>query len=327
MNNNLNPQSVTAGVVGLGLMGSSIVTALLIAGHQVKAVSPVPADLAKIAANFKIQLKQCEESGLLKKSVSHYLEQLHMSEDYVILQNCGIVMECVIEDIIIKSQVYNKITSVVSEQTVISTNTSAIPISELQKMVDKPDRFLGIHWAEPAFLTRFLEVICGNQTSAEAAGTVMALASYWGKEPTLLKKDIRGFITNRLMYAVYRELFALIEKEGASMEALDKAFRYDPGSWMTLMGVFRRADYQGLEDFAVTMENLFPKLCTSSDVPVMMKQVVAEKRRGIYNQKGLFNYSVEQAREWEEAFARFNSDINKLSADYSVKKIEDLTKK
>jgi len=327
MNNNLNPQSVTAGVVGLGLMGSSIVTALLIAGHQVKAVSPVPADLAKIAANFKIQLKQCEESGLLKNSVSHYLEQLHISEDYVILQNCGIVMECVIEDMIIKSQVYSKITSVVSEQTVISTNTSAIPISELQKMVDKPGRFLGIHWAEPAFLTRFLEVICGNQTSAEAAGTVMALAGYWGKEPTLLKKDIRGFITNRLMYAVYRELFALIEKEGASMEALDKAFRYDPGSWMTLMGVFRRADYQGLEDFAVTMENLFPRLSTSSDVPVMMKQVVAEKRRGIYNQKGLFNYSGEQAREWEEAFARFNSDINKLSADYSVKKIEDLTKK
>jgi 3-hydroxybutyryl-CoA dehydrogenase len=326
MNNTLNPESVSAGVVGLGLMGSSIVTALLIAGHQVKAVSPIPADLNVLARNFENQLLICEESGLLINTVSHYLSRLYLSEEYSILEDCGIVIECVIEDFTIKSQVYKNITNVVSNTTVISTNTSAIPISELQKLVSYPERFLGIHWAEPAYLTRFLEVICGKDTSAEAAGTVMELAKYWGKEPTLLKKDIRGFITNRLMYAVYRELFALIEKEGAPMEALDKAFRYDPGSWMTLMGVFRRADYQGLDDFAATMENLFPKLSNSAEVPAIMQQVVEEKRNGIYNQNGLFQYSKEEAQEWEEAFSRFSSDITKLSIKYSGKKIKDLTK-
>jgi 3-hydroxybutyryl-CoA dehydrogenase len=91
-------------------------------------------------------------------------------------------------------------------------------------------------------------------------------------------------------------------------------------------GVFRRADYQGLDDFAATMENLFPKLSNSAEVPAIMQQVVEEKRNGIYNQNGLFQYSKEEAQEWEEAFSRFSSDITKLSIKYSGKKIKDLTK-
>lgn len=326
MNSTIKPNSVVAGVVGLGLMGSSIVTTLLISGHTVKAVAPISTDLSQVAKHFENQLKQCEDSGLLHQPPAYYLEKLQISEDYNILKDCRIVMECVIEDITIKKEVYHKITSIVNNDTVISTNTSAIPISELQKFIDKPERFLGIHWAEPAFLTRFLEVICGNQTTIEVANWVMELALSWGKEPTLLKKDISGFITNRLMYAVYRELFFLMEKEGATMENLDKAFRYDPGSWMTLMGIFRRADYQGLEDFTLTMQNLFPRLNTTVGVPEIMQKIVEVKGRGIYNQKGLYNYSQDEAEKWEQSFAHFNKEINHLSGVYSAKKIDELTR-
>lgn len=327
MNSEANPESVVAGVVGLGLMGRSIVTALLISGHHVKAVAPVPTDTQQVYTHLKNQLEQCFDSGLLTGTPADYIKKLTVSEHYSILKDCGFVMECVLEDMEIKKDVYRKITSAVSDSTVIGTNTSAIPISDLQQVVEKPERFMGIHWAEPAFLTRFLEIICGRYTDPSVAQWVMVLAQHWGKEPTLLRKDIRGFITNRLMYAVYRELFHLIEKEGASMTDLDKAFRYDPGSWMTLMGIFRRADFQGLEDFTTAMENLFPLLSVSGKVPEVMQQIVERKGRGIYNQEGLFDYSKEEAREWEEAFAHFNSDINKLAAGYTTKKINELTKK
>src|SRR5690606_23200026 len=128
--------------------------------------------------------------------------------------------------------VYERIAASIRRDAIIATNTSAIPISELQQFVPHPERFLGIHWAEPAYMTRFLEVTCGQETDLRVAEYVVSLGYTWGKEPTLLKKDIRGFITNRLMYAVYREALSLVEDGAITLEDADKAFRYDAGAWV-----------------------------------------------------------------------------------------------
>jgi 3-hydroxybutyryl-CoA dehydrogenase len=188
-------------------------------------------------------------------------------------------MECVIENIEIKESVFNKIACAVSEDAIIASNTSAIPISTLQKLVPNPKRFLGIHWAEPAYMTRFLEVTCGEDTDIAYAEWVVKLAQLWGKEPTLLRKDIRGFITNRLMYAVYREGLALIQKGDVTMEDADKAFRYDAGSWMTLMGIFRRVDFLGLQDSLQAWNAIYPKLSNDETVPGVMQEMVDKQAR------------------------------------------------
>src|SRR5262249_47366411 len=118
---------------------------------------------------------------------------------------CGFVIESVVEDLAIKQQVFGQIEAAVRDEVPIASNTSALPITLLQRGRKVPARFLGMHWAEPAHATRFMELIRGEQTSEEAFQRAAELARRIGKRPSLVQKDVPGFIVNRLGYAMYRE--------------------------------------------------------------------------------------------------------------------------
>jgi len=315
-------QSAPFGVVGLGLMGSSIVVALLVSGHRVIGVAPIPGEREKSLHYLKDLLSHAEKAGLLTNDKDSYFANVEIVEDYVSLQHCKLVLECVIENLDIKQQVYQRIAQVVSTDTIIASNTSAIPISQLQKLVPEPSRFLGIHWAEPAYMTRFLEVTCGSETNPLVAECVASLALEWDKEPTILNKDIRGFITNRLMYTIYREALTLVEEGHTTIGDLDKSCRYDMGSWMTIMGIFRRMDYIGVEYHLKSYQELFPQLSNRTDVPVDMKNIADKNGRGIHNLDGWYDYNHAEAKEWEEAFADFNEKLYHLAADFHTKRME-----
>lgn len=323
MSDTIDTSKITIGVVGLGLMGTSIVTTFLLAGHPVKAIAPLPEDMTRAHDHLQQQIEHCQASSLLSHPIKHYFSQLTITEDYAQLNDCSLVLECVIEKLEIKATVYQKIAKEVAVEAIIASNTSAIPISMLQKHVQHPKRFLGIHWGEPAYLSRFLEITCGEQTAMPYAERAFALAHHWGKEPTLLRKDIRGFVTNRLMYAVYREALTLIENGDTSLEDADKAFRYDAGSWITFMGLFRRMDFEGLEDYPTIFRNIFPKLSNREDVPPLMQQLIDQQARGTQTAQGLYPYTREAANRWDEAFASFNLDIYNLAKEYPA----DIAKK
>lgn len=316
MHHSTDPRQLRVGVVGLGLMGSSIAAALLVSGHRVEAIAPLPTDLPPARDRIAGQLRLCANTGLLERPPEAYAEGLTIGEDYGRLRGCALVLECVTEDLAVKEAVYRRIEAAVGPGAVLASNTSAIPISLLQRHVTHPERFLGIHWAEPACLTRFLEITRGEQTHPDAADWVYRLAHRWRKEPTLLRRDIRGFVTNRLMYAVYREAFHLVETGVATQEDADKAFRYDVGSWITLMGVFRRLDYLGLPDHAAVFAALFPQLSNTDRVPERMQELVARRARGTQTADGLYEYTEAEARRWDAAFAAFNQEIFQLAAQY-----------
>ncbi len=316
MNQTLNTAEVEVGIVGLGLMGSSIVASMLASGHKVIALAPVENELKEGLYRIRQQLLHCQKFRLLSKPVEKYIEELIITEDYGELAACQLVVECIVEDISIKNKVFNKIAARVGANTILASNTSAIPISILQQNIPNPERFVGIHWAEPAYGTRFLEIVCGEKTSAATADKVLLLAENWGKEPTVLRKDIRGFITNRLMYAVYREALSLAEQKHASFEDIDKSFRYDAGSWMTLMGIFRRMDFMGLEDIPAIYEKIYPTLNNSESIPPLMQKLVDAKARGVKNGKGFYRYTEEEAERWESTFASFNEEIYQLAARF-----------
>jgi len=109
-----------------------------------------------------------------------------------------------------KRAVLRQVEEAVSADTLIGSNTSAIPVSLLQEGALHPERILGIHWGEPAHVTRFMEIICGDRTLPVFADRAVSFARMWKKEPTLVRRDIRGFITNRIMYAMLREAFFLV---------------------------------------------------------------------------------------------------------------------
>ena len=316
MEKNLTGDCITIGVVGLGLMGSSVVVSLLFAGHKVIAISPLPNEEKVALSRISDQLLRCADVGFVTKSRDSYLTSLTISNDYSNLKDCSLILECVIEKIEIKEAVLNKINAAAGADTIIASNTSAIPISILQRYVTNPERFIGIHWAEPAFATRFMEITCGDTTSVQTAEWVFDLAHHWGKEPTLLRRDIRGFITNRLMYAVYRESLSIVESGKATIEDVDKAFRYDTGSWMTLMGIFRRMDFLGLKNYSVIFNAIFSDLSNNDGVPSLMKELVNMNANGIQNCRGFYIYTEQEAKKWNDAFASFNHDIYQLSLLY-----------
>ena len=133
----------------------------------------------------------------------------------------------------------------------------------------------------------------------------MRLASLWRKEPTLVRRDVRGFITNRIIYAMIREAFylvengyatVLVENGYATVEDIDRSVRNDMGYWITLAGPFRYMDLTGIPAYGAVMRDLLPDLSRSQETPKLMKEVMASGARGTSNAKGFYQYTPAEAK-------------------------------
>lgn len=315
-------KSIEVGVVGLGLMGTSIITALLIAGHKVIGVAPIATDLNNSLERITHYLEETYKENFAENTPGFYLGNLTITESYEALKNCGIVLECVIENVEIKKDVFAKIEKNIAPDAILTTNTSAIPITVLKDYVSLPERFLGMHWAEPAFTTKFLEIICSSATDIKIAEKLYEISSGWGKEPVLVRKDIRGFITNRIMYSMYREAMFLVENGYATIEDVDRSCRNDAGHWIPFCGLFRYMDITGLQAYYKVMGDLFPTLNNQTHVPAMISDIAKTGGNGVSNGKGFYNYSPEESEEWVKAYEEFAFDISRLSNKYPNDLIE-----
>jgi 3-hydroxybutyryl-CoA dehydrogenase len=259
---------------------------------------------------------KAKEEGMVTEDPEYYFKNLIITEDYTQLKTCKLVIECTLESEEIKKVVYGKIEAEIAPDALMASNTSAIPISILQKMTKHPDRFFGLHWAEPSHTTRFLEVICGDESDIEKGEYLYELSNLWNKEATLVRKDIRGFIGNRLMYAMYREAFYLVENGYATVEDVDRACRNNTGYWMTLVGVFGWMDLTGVPAYHNVMKDLNPTLCNDTGMPKLIDDIVKAGGKGVANGHGFYKYTPEESKLWEETFADFNYDIRKLAMKY-----------
>ncbi|MEO6283365.1 MAG: 3-hydroxyacyl-CoA dehydrogenase family protein [Dyadobacter sp.] len=304
------------GTVGLGLMGSSIATCILAAGHEVTSLVK-SMDEADLARNRILGfLNELHQEGLLVEKPENIIANITITDDVTALIGHEIVIESITEDVEEKKRVYHLLETVLSPTAIIGSNTSAIPVSVLQNGLKHPERLLGIHWAEPAHITRFMEVICGKASKVENALQIVKLAESWGKEPSLLRKDIRGFITNRIMYAMLREAFHLVENGYATVEDVDRSLRNDLGYWITFAGPFRFMDLTGIPAYLTVMKDLFPDLDNTQKAPPLMEDLVASGAKGVSNAKGFYPYTPESAAAWEKLFIEFSYDIRKLAEKY-----------
>lgn len=314
----IRTKEIPVGIVGLGLMGCSIATCLLMAGHPVIAVAPISDDMKHAESRIRNHLLKSGEQRLVNEAPEYYLKNLIITEDYSRLKPCKLVIESTIENEDIKKSVYSKIELEIAEDALMASNTSAIPISILQKLTNRPERFFGLHWAEPSHTTRFLEVICGELSDVEKGEYLYELSYLWGKEPTLVRKDIRGFIGNRIMYAMYREAFYLVENGYATVEDIDRACRNNAGYWMTLVGIFRWMDLTGVAAYHNVIKDIFPTLCNSTEMPKLIDDIVKAGGKGVANAQGFYSYTPEEAKLWEETFTDFSYEIRNLALKYPV---------
>lgn len=312
----MNVKEIPVAVVGLGLMGSSIVTCMLIAGHPVVALAPLANDLLYAKKRITDDLEKSLKHGVIKNTPEYYLQNLTITEDYSDLFACKIVIESTLEDLTIKQAVYQKVESVIASDAILTSNTSAIPISTLQKLTRHPERFFGLHWSIPAHTSRFLEIICGDDSNISHGEFLYELSSHWGKEPILVRKDIAGFITNRLMYAMYREAISLVEGGYATVEDIDRSCRNNAGYFMTFVGIFRWMDLTGIPAYHAVMKDLLPTLNNSTEVPELISKIVEAGGKGVANAKGFYDYTPEEAKLWEETYAAFSYEIRELALKY-----------
>lgn len=312
-------QHAPVGVIGLGLMGTSITTCLLAAGHRVVAIDKDISRRRILRRSVNGLLREMRREKLLSREPAALITKLTVADDFGALRDTILVIECIFEDLNAKRNVLRELEDAIGPEVLIGSNTSGLPVTELQRGARHPERILGIHWAEPAHITRFMEVICGNQTGVNNAEMVLRFARLWNKEPTLVRRDVRGFITNRIMYAMVREAFYLVENGYATPADVDRSVRNDMGYWITMAGPFRFMDLTGIPAYAAVMRDLFPDLCRDTQVPKLMREVTGSGARGVSNAKGFYSYTPAQAKRWEKRFLKFSYDIRALALKYAEK--------
>ena len=296
-------ECAVVGVVGLGLMGRGIAGCLV--GHGVM-VHAYTADRAEYPP-ARSHVGRCVDELVARAGFDPMLRErwtnlYHESTDIGGLAGCDFVIETIVEDLVAKRQIYDQLEQVVDASAVIASNTSAIPITTLQQGRRHPGRFVGMHWFDPCHVTRFCEVIRGEHTSTAAADAAIALARCAGKDPSLVHKDVDGFLVNRIAYAMYREALWLIDNGVADAETIDRTCKHVIGVWSSLMGPLRWMDLSGLPTYARVMERLLPQLSRSSEVPPPMRDLIAAGAQGIRNGHGFHRYSPDDARAWQERF-------------------------
>lgn len=280
------------------------------------AVEADPVRARKVSRQVLSLLQGLRKEGLLKSDPRGIVRRLTVSTSYSLLRQSEIVIECVTEDLEIKRAAIREIEQAVPPETIIGSNTSALPPTLLQEGARHPERVLGIHWAEPAHITRFMEIICGKETRPVYAERAFALARQLGKEPSLVRKDVRGFITNRVMYAMLREAFHLVESGVASVADVDRSLRNDLGYWITFAGPFRFMDLTGIPAYCAVMRDLLGDLDRSTQVPQLIAKLVESGAQGVANAKGFYDYTPAQAKRWEKRFLKFSYDIRALAHKY-----------
>ena len=307
----------TVGLIGLGLMGRGIAACLLAHGLEVVAYNRTARRAKEAERHIARTLAELVAKRVVPRArVRGWRRRWTPVRTLAALAPCGFIIETVKEDLALKRRIYDELESVVSPRTVVASNTSSFPATLLQKGRRHPERFIVMHWAEPAAVTRYLEIVRGAKTGARAARLAREIGICCGKEPTVLNFDVRGFISNRLMYAKMREACHLVESGVADVVTVDRSFRNDIGWWATLAGPFRWMDLTGIPAYATVMKGLFPELCNSKKLPAMMKRIVARGAQGIANRKGFYRYTRASAKAWERAWVDFTFDVRRLVEKY-----------
>ncbi len=310
--------ALPAGVVGLGLMGSIITTCLLAGGHTVFAVALEEAERDSARQRVQHYLEALHQAGALSQTPDEVLNRLHCETEFAALAPCQLVVESIIEDLAIKRSVIERIEAVVAPTALIGTNTSALPITQIQSEARHPERVLGLHWVSSSPFGFVVEVMGGDATSAEAVETAAALVRSWGKTAAVSRQDKRGFICNRVGYALLREAFALLDEGVATPQEIDAAISASLGTWLPFVGPFGYLDLTGLPAYANVMRELLPDLSDNDEVPQALQAMVESNARGVENGVGFYHYAGQSGEERRQQFDDFRQELSALIARYQA---------
>ena len=233
---------MTIGIIGSGAMGAGIAQVLATAGHPVRLLDQNPEALARATAGIAANWQKLSEKGKLSAAdAAAATARLHPTTELADLADCGLVLEAVVEDLAVKQALFRRVEAVVGADCTLASNTSSLSLTAIAAACARPERFVGIHFFNPAPLMRLVEVVPAAQTRPGLAAEVRALVASWGKLP-VLAQDTPGFIVNRVARPFYGESLRILEEGLADMATIDWAltarggFRMGPFALMDFIG-------------------------------------------------------------------------------------------
>ena len=240
------------GVVGSGAMGSGIAQVAAMAGHKVVLFDKNQTALDNAQKQLQQTLQKLEEKGKIEQAAIIF-NRFEFAQDIQSFASCSLVIEAIVENLDVKKAVFSSIEKVVKEDCILATNTSSLSVTSIAAACQKPDRFIGLHFFNPAPLMALVEVIPAIQTDESITQFAKQLMENWGKI-AVLTKDTPGFIVNRIARPFYGEAIRIYEEGIADMATIDWAMT-EIGKFK--MGPFTLMDYIGHDVNYVVTETVF----------------------------------------------------------------------
>jgi 3-hydroxybutyryl-CoA dehydrogenase len=275
-------------VIGAGLMGHGIAQVFALAGHDVTIYDAVKASLDSAKARIATNLRDLGDDPAAVERVrpTADLGEAVRDADYVV--------EAVLEDLALKQKLFAEIERHVRPDTILASNTSVIPITRIMEGLRDRTRALGTHWWNPPFLVPLVEVIATQWTSQPTVDWTMALHKAAGKMPVHVKKDVPGFVGNRLQHALWREAISLVEHGICDAETVDTVIKASFGRRLAVLGPLENADLVGTDLTLAIHNTVLPDIEHRPGPSPYLEALVAEGKLGFKSGEGFRTWSAEQ---------------------------------
>lgn len=279
------------GILGAGLMGHGIAQVFAVAGHDV-AVYDASADaLASLQTRIRANLlalgldvaaaDRVRPSGVLANAVA----------------DADLVIEAAAENLAIKQALFAEVEAHARPDAILASNTSVIPITQIMSGLQRRGRALGTHWWNPPFLVPLVEVVGTQWTDPACITDVIALLTAVGKTAVHVRKDVAGFIGNRLQHALWREAISLVEQGICDAETVDIVVKASFGRRLAVLGPLENADLVGTDLTLAIHEIVLPEICSTPGPSAYLRDLVAAGKLGMKSGEGFRTWSADEQAE------------------------------
>jgi 3-hydroxybutyryl-CoA dehydrogenase len=304
-------------VIGAGLMGHGIAQIFALSGREVwlsdlneqmleKALINIRSNLAVFVKNELVSPERVDSALALIKTTAS-LEQAASGADYVV--------EAVSENPELKQSIFKQLDAICPTETILSTNTSVISITEIAAKADNRSRIVGTHFWNPPHLIPLVEVVPGNDTSPETVERTYSLLVEVGKHPVRVKHDVPGFVGNRLQHALWREALSIVDQGIAEAAEVDEVVKMGFGIRLPVLGPLENADLVGLELTHAVHDYLLKHLSTSSEPSPILKRKIDQGHLGFKSGSGLQNWTEQDIADTRSRLADHLIAWNKAQHD------------
>jgi 3-hydroxybutyryl-CoA dehydrogenase len=304
------------GIAGAGTMGATIAVIFAEHGYDVFLYDKFEKALERANEIITVGQKAAVEAGeRTEAEAQELIARIEISDDLNKLAACDFIVEAIVENLDIKQAFWKELSEMTADDVILATNTSGLSITKIAEAVKNPERFAGMHWINPSHLIPLVEVISGEKTDPAAAQAVIDLAKSVGKVAVDVKKDVPGFILNRIQFCILREAMHLVEEGVGSIEDIDNVMKYGLGMRYACFGPFEVADMGGLDIFHNISDYLFEDLSTAEKPHDMLVERFKSGNFGVKSGEGFYDYAdgrgEEVVKKRDKAFIQLSELLHK----------------